>query len=42
VDGEELCEVWLRVSQEGAIPISMMREAFCPLAFRTGEKDSYL
>lgn len=40
VDGEELREVGLRVSQEGAVPVGVVGEALAPLArFGAGQQD---
>lgn len=43
LNGEEFCEVWLRVSEEGAVPVGMMGETLAALvAFRTRQQDSNL
>lgn len=43
LDGEEFREVGLRVSEEGAVSVGMVRETLRPLAtFRTRQQDSDL
>lgn len=43
LNGEEFCEVWLRVSEEGAVPVGMMGETLGAFfAFRTRQQDSNL